>query len=81
MKKKASTSKSRAVELLTRNTSVLKDTRCYLIGSMQYSDGRGWREKVKTTFKTSGIKFYDPYHKPFVNDIPEDEAARADMLH
>ena len=60
---------------------LLKDTRCYLIGHMQYANGRGWRDIVKETFKETGIKFYDPYHKPFVHDIPEDEASRADMLH
>jgi hypothetical protein len=74
-----------AVELSPKpsktSSGLLKDTRCYLIGHMQYSDGRGWRDTLKDTFKTSGIKFYDPYHKPFVHDIPEDEASRADMLH
>lgn len=60
---------------------LLKDTRCYLIGHMQYVNGRGWRDSVKTEFKDSGIKFYDPYHKPFVHDIPEDENSRSEMLH
>ncbi len=60
---------------------LLKDTRCYLIGPMQYADGRGWRDTVKAEFNDSGIKFYDPYHKPFVHDIPEDENSRAEMLH
>ena len=74
--------KSKVAELLTcKTTNVLKDTRCYLIGHMQYANGRGWRDTLKNTFKDSGIKFYDPYHKPFVHDIPEDETARADMLH
>ena len=60
---------------------LLKDTRCYLIGHMQYASGRGWRDIVKETFKKTGIKFYDPYHKPFLHDVPEDEASRAEMLH
>lgn len=64
-----------------KEAGLLKDTRCYLIGHMQYSNGRGWREQIKTEFGSTGIKFYDPYHKPFVHDIPEDESARADMLH
>lgn len=59
----------------------LRNTRCYLIGHMQYSDGRGWRDTIKSEFKDSGIKFYDPYHKPFVHDVPEDENSRAEMLH
>ena len=61
--------------------NLLRDTRCYLIGHMQYSDGRGWRDTVKQELGGSGIKFYDPYHKPFVHDIPEDENSRAEMLH
>src|ERR1039458_6671182 len=48
---------------------------------MQYASGRGWRDIVKETFKKTGIKFYDPYHKPFLHDVPEDEASRAEMLH
>jgi nucleoside 2-deoxyribosyltransferase len=61
--------------------NILRDTRCYLIGAMQYADGRGWRESVKEKLKNTGIKFYDPYFKPFVHDIPEDNASRAEMLH
>lgn len=61
--------------------NLLKDTRCYLIGHMQYSDGRGWRDIVKDVLKDKGIKFYDPYHKPFVHDVPEDENSRSEMLH
>lgn len=64
-----------------KTSNLLKDTRCYLIGHMQYSDGRGWRDLVKTEFKNSGIKFYDPYHKPFMHDVPEDEGSRAEMLN
>jgi hypothetical protein len=61
--------------------NLLKDSRCYLIGHMQYINGQGWRDKVKQVLSPRGIKFYDPYHKPFVHDIPEDEASRAEMLH
>jgi hypothetical protein len=63
------------------NPNLLKDTRCYLIGHMQYCDGRGWRDTIKTTLKDRGIKFYDPYYKPFLHDVPEDENSRAEMLH
>lgn len=47
---------------------------------MQYSDGRGWRDTIKNKFKSTGIKFYDPYHKPFVHDVPEDENSREEMF-
>jgi len=61
--------------------NLLKRTRCYLIGHMQYANGRGWRGIVKDTFKDTGINFIDPYYKPFVHDVPEDDDSRAEMHH
>jgi hypothetical protein len=61
------------------NPNLLWKTRCYLIGHMQYADGRGWRNIVKEQLKDSGIVFFDPYIKPFIHDVPEDEAARLDL--
>lgn len=63
------------------SSNLLKGTRCYLIGHMQYANGRGWREIVKDTFKDTGIKFIDPYYKPFIHDVPEDDDSRAEMYH
>lgn len=68
-------------EVVKENPNLLRGTRCYLIGHMQYQDGRGWRDTIKDMFKDTGIKFFDPYHKPFVHDVPEDESARAEMKH
>jgi len=59
--------------------NVLYRTRCYLIGHMQYSDGRGWRDDVKSRLGDRGITFFDPYHKPFIHEIPEDEKSRDEM--
>ena len=67
--------------LFDKRKNLLKNTRCYLIGHMQYSDGRGWREVIQKSLKNSGIMFYDPYNKPFIEKIPEDEISRAEMLH
>jgi nucleoside 2-deoxyribosyltransferase len=65
-----------------KNENILKRTRCYLAGSMQYAkDGRGWRDKVKEGLKQTGIQFFDPYHRPFICDVKEDEASRSEMLH
>lgn len=61
--------------------NLLLNTRSYLIGHMQYVNGAGWRDKVKSVLGPRGIKFYDPYHKPFVHDIPEDDSSREQMLH
>jgi hypothetical protein len=46
---------------------------------MQYADGRGWRDDVKQELASTGIIFFDPYHKPFIHDIPEDENSRNEM--
>ena len=66
--------------MYTTKNNLLRNTRAYLIGHMQYVDGKGWREKIKETFDGSGIKFYDPYYKPFLHDVPEDDASRAEMI-
>lgn len=64
---------------MEKNT--LKDTRCYLIGTMEFADGTEWRTKVKEDLKGRGIKFYDPYHDSFINATPEDKKSREEMLH
>ena len=62
-----------------KSTHVLRGSRCYLIGHMEYLDGHSWREVIKTKLKPCGINFFDPYYKPFVQDIPEDEKARGEL--
>jgi len=66
--------------MINESSNVLKDVRCYLIGHMQYVNGESWRDRVKSELLHTGIKFYDPYHKPFVHDIPEDQSSRNEML-
>jgi hypothetical protein len=51
-------------------------TRCYLVGHMQYVSGRNWREYVEHELKPVGIKLFNPYKKPFVKDVEEDEETR-----
>lgn len=64
------------------NKNVLNRTRCYLAGAMQYTpDGKTWRDLVKDQLKDRNIIFLDPYYKPFVNDVPEDDESRKEMLH
>lgn len=57
---------------------LLHKTKVYLVGSMQYvSDGRSWRENVTDELGQLGITVFDPYHKPFVDDVAEDDSVRA----
>ena len=61
------------------NENVLDKTRTYLVGHMQYSDGRNWREYVEKELESLNITVFNPYKKPFVKDVEEDEAARSRM--
>lgn len=54
----------------------LNRTRCYLIGHMQYVNGESWRDKVERELLDTGIRFFNPYKKPFIYELPEDQNAR-----
>ncbi len=59
---------------------LLNKTKVYLVGSMQYvADGRTWRAEMTTELSKLGVTVFDPYIKPFVDDVKEDEGVR-DML-
>lgn len=61
--------------------NLLDKTRTYLVGHMQYANGRNWREKVKDDLSPLGIKIFDPYDKPFIKDVDEDENARSKVAN
>jgi hypothetical protein len=52
-------------------SNILKGTTTYLVGQIQYKDGRGWREVATKRLKPMGIRVFDPYNHPFVNSIQE----------
>jgi len=58
---------------------ILNKTKTYLIGPMQYGDGRSWREEISEFLKTIGVIVFDPYKKPFINAPSEDEDTHAKM--
>tara|TARA_Y100001934_G_scaffold53399_1_gene65449 strand:+ start:6730 stop:7338 length:609 start_codon:yes stop_codon:yes gene_type:complete len=64
----------------SQRESNLFRTRCYLVGHMQYADGRDWRDYVSTEMEAMGITVFNPYDKPFVKDVDEDEEAREKIL-
>ncbi|MAF43964.1 MAG: hypothetical protein CMI54_07375 [Parcubacteria group bacterium] len=55
---------------------ILNKTRTYLVGHMQYASGRDWREYVEGELEPMGIRIFNPYKKPFVKDVNEDETTR-----
>ena len=50
------------------------------MGHMQYASGRDWREYVEQELRPLGIRIFNPYKKPFVKDVEEDEEARHKTL-
>jgi hypothetical protein len=46
---------------------------------MQYADGQNWRQRVIDSLSPLGIKVFNPYQKPFINEIKEDEEARQQL--
>ena len=65
---------------VSEKPSVLWKTRTYLVGHMQYADGQDWREKVELELAPLGVRVFNPYKKPFVKDVDEDEEARSKIL-
>jgi nucleoside 2-deoxyribosyltransferase len=59
-----------------KNPNLLAKTSTYLVGHMQYVEGRDWREQVEAELEPLGIKLFNPYKKPFVKDVDEDEDVR-----
>lgn len=60
-------------------SNILNKTKVYLVGHMQYANGRGWREEITKDLVDMGITVFDPYHKPFIDDTNEDETVRAQL--
>lgn len=60
-------------------TNLLDKTKTYLVGHMQYVSGRNWREEVASKLNKIGVTCFDPYKKPFIKDVEEDEATRQEM--
>ena len=61
--------------------SLLEKTRTYLVGHMQYASGRNWREYAEEELTPLGIQIFNPYKKPFVKDVNEDEEERLSVAH
>lgn len=59
--------------------NLLNKTKTYLVGHMQYLSGRDWRQEVTEKLAALSVTCFDPYKKPFVKDVEEDEASRQQM--
>lgn len=56
--------------------NLLKKTKTYLIGHMQYHNGSTWRKYVRSELNLLGVTTFDPYDKPFIKDVEEGEEIR-----
>ena len=59
--------------------NLLYKTKTYLVGHMQYLSGRDWRKDVAEKLEPLNITCFNPYEKPFMKDVEEDEASRQEM--
>ena len=58
----------------------LKNTKCTVIGPMQFADGTKIREYFRNELAKMNITVFDHYHNPFIDDcIKEDEQTVADI--
>ncbi len=60
--------------------NILNKTKTYLIGPMQFSDGREWRNDITDFLTKMGVTVFDPYKKPFINAPNEDETIHQRMF-
>ena len=61
-------------------TDILKKTKAYLVGHMQYYDGQDWRKYVEKQFSPLEITCFNPYKHPFLKNIDEGKNKRKEML-
>jgi nucleoside 2-deoxyribosyltransferase len=53
---------------------LLRRTKCYLAGNIENCDAPdSWRDQVKTDLRETGIVFFDPLKKPFLDSVNEDK--------
>ena len=60
-------------------SNLLYKTRTYLVGHMQYLSGRDWRKEITDKLAPLNVMCFNPYEKPFMKDVEEDEASRQEM--
>ena len=60
-------------------SNLLYKTRTYLVGHMQYLSGRDWRKEITDKLEPLNVMCFNPYEKPFMKDVEEDEASREEM--
>ena len=60
--------------------NLLKGTRCYLVGHMQYAEGQSWRDWIQPKLESMGVTVFNPYQNNYVEKIDEGDHSREEML-
>ena len=65
----------------TVTSHLLHRTKCYLAGNIENSNApSSWRDQVKTELRETGILFFDPLKKPFLDSVNENKEHIARMV-
>lgn len=59
--------------------NLLFRTNCYELGPMENSNGQVWRAKLEQELAYIEINFFNPYRKPFIQNVKEGDLSRAEM--
>lgn len=59
---------------------ILNKTKTYLIGPMEFEDGRAWRDDISDFLSKRGITIFDPYKKPFIGAFSESVEDRESLI-
>jgi len=51
-----------------------------LVGGIQYTNGRAWRDEITEKLSSIGIVCYNPFHKPFIKDVDENETIQERLI-
>lgn len=58
----------------------LYGSKCYVVGPMEFADGRAWREKLAKDLSKLGIVTLDPYNKPFRETFYKEDEKNQEKL-
>lgn len=59
--------------------NLLAETRCTVIGHMQYANGRDIRSNISNQLEQMNVKLFDHYKQPFLMDVNEDEETHTEL--
>jgi len=68
---------------LINMTNLLEKTKCYLVGPIEFQDGRKWRKDCSIWLKEMDVQVLDPYECPFLfapSEAPDEHVKLKEKL-